>query len=341
MHACLSYKKAKKSPNRSQADLLDSTSVILCANPSHRTALNTRKRLVLAGTLDPKWELKFTTSLLTRRECSKEAILWHHRRWLLHRIHGVVMVSDTSPEIEPWPLSSQVVRDEFAIVSLGCELYPRNYFAWAHRYFCMKCLSLSTSPFSQSESFHPMEALIDEYQSMLYWVERHISDYSAMQYLCRVESTIQNLSITSPTLHLPGSIPSLRTHAELLLQSYPDHESIWMYLRGTATPIHSSDLPNSSMLANYGPNSLVYLARHRVWAAHEVNNCTSLCVSLFIYKHRPVPSSSLIPLRETQSVVDPWSMGNIQTFCSLQMYNFSRVILSHLYIYFGHICILW
>ncbi|KAF9652442.1 protein prenylyltransferase, partial [Thelephora ganbajun] len=209
----------QSAPSPQQCNLLDRlTRVVLLANPAHQTALNSRKKLVQNKAIDPHWELNLSTSLLSCRECAKESILWHHRRWLLRVTHGVptTVDADSIPEAIP----PDALEAEFACASTACHLYPRNYHAWVHRRFCVKALLASP----QSEIPSNSGVLTKEYQRTLKWIESHISDYSAMNYAINFEKI---LSSGKPT---EGYLPT-KEHAASLLRSYPDHESLWMYLR--------------------------------------------------------------------------------------------------------------
>jgi len=214
----------KSAPSPQQSNQLDRlTRVVLLANPAHQTALNSRKRLVQNLTVDPHCELNLSASLLSCRECAKESILWHHRRWLLGVIHEVPPTAgaDSIPETVP----PDALGAEFVRASAACHLYTRNYHAWAHRLFCAKALVAS----QQSGVPSNLGVLAKEYQRTLKWVESHISDYSAMNYVANIEKMLLGGNLAEP--RLPAE-----EHATLLLRSYPDHESLWMYLRSSVTP---------------------------------------------------------------------------------------------------------
>ena len=214
----------ESAPSPQQSNQLDRlTRVVLLANPAHQTALNSRKRLVQNLTVDPHSELNLSASLLSCRECAKESILWHHRRWLLHVIHEVPPTAgaDSIPETVP----PDALEAEFIRASAACHVYPRNYHAWAHRRFCAKALVASQQSGVPSNS----GVLTKEYQRTLEWIESHISDYSAMNYAANLEQMLLGGNLAEPCL--PAA-----EHAKLLLRSYPDHESLWMYLRSSVTP---------------------------------------------------------------------------------------------------------
>ena len=213
----------KSAPSLQQSNRLDRlTRVVLLANPAHQTALNSRKKLVQNHIVDSNWELNLSTSLLSCRECAKESILWHHRRWLLRVIHEIPATAGTDSIPEAIP--PDALEAELVCTSTACHIYPRNYHAWAHRRFCVKALVASLQPEVLSNS----SILVKEYQATLKWIESHISDYSAVNHAIDVENMLQGGDSTEEWL-------STKEHATSLVRTYPDHESLWMYLRGSVT----------------------------------------------------------------------------------------------------------
>ncbi|KZT72330.1 hypothetical protein DAEQUDRAFT_31418 [Daedalea quercina L-15889] len=221
------------------------TAVILLANPAHQTALNTRKRLVSSGVLDATNELQLCTALLVVRECSKESLLWHHRRWLLCQAHELLntgaKICRKGDSLRNIALSADSLRSEFSVATQACETYPRNYFAWAHRYLCLEALTLHAC--SSSPSSHSCRSvLLEELLFARKWVERHVSDYTAVHYL----HNMHVLLLQGDNIPLPENASSaleidrvdhrslrasLYAHAKSLVAAYPEHESMWLYLR--------------------------------------------------------------------------------------------------------------
>lgn len=247
-------------PSLQQSNLLDRlTRVVLLANPAHQTALNSRKKLVQNQVVDPNWELNLSTSLLSCRECAKESILWHHRRWLLHVIHEVSTTADSDniPEVIP----PDALEAEFACASTACHLYPRNYHAWSHRRFCVEALVASLQSGVPSTS----GLLVKEYRRTLEWIESHISDYSAMNYAINFEKTVPDEGPTE------GCLPTkTREHAKSLIRSYPDHESLWTYLRGSVT-LEGEDEKGFIASVKVDPSARRFVLRHIVWSRISVS----------------------------------------------------------------------
>ena len=251
----------KSTPSPQQSNLLDRfTRVVLLANPAHQTALNSRKKLVQSHVIDPHRELNFSASLLSCRECAKESILWHHRRWLLCVIHEVPTASG-SDNIQG-VIPSDALETEFACVSAACHIYARNYHAWVHRCFCVKALIAPLKSGDSSKS----SVLNKEYQRTLEWIESHISDHSAMNYAINLEKML-------PGEHPTEACLPTREHATSLLQSYPDHESLWMYLRGSATLRGEKEF---IALMQEVPSVRQFVLRHMVWWKFLVSFSTVL-----------------------------------------------------------------
>ncbi|KAH9889517.1 hypothetical protein C8Q73DRAFT_707970 [Cubamyces lactineus] len=241
---------------RDLQDLLASSAVLLLANPAHQSALNARCRLVQLGALDAAHELKFVTALLTLRDGAKQSILWHHRRWLLRRIHSSSQRTectgnhsatdsgdsqDGEDSLLGISLDAGTFSAEFATAAQTCEVYPRNYYAWTHRYLCAEALAVRLKQHSAGSQDGKVELAgvwKEERTRIREWIERHVSDYSAMQYACRLESLDRKLSgLESGRSGSPCESPdkgegTAREHAWQLVQAFPAHESLWLYLRG-------------------------------------------------------------------------------------------------------------
>ena len=224
-----------------------STCVTLLLNPAHQTALNTRKRLVLAGLLSPEKELEFTGLLLCGPlDCAKQSVLWDHRRWCFKRLYdslGAVNIQMPLPLLHEWYIPEElkllpkipqsVIRDEFRIIAHACETYPRNYHAWNHRHFIVGiCYALGGAIDEGSEEY--WNILIEEHANLRRWIDLHVSDYSSMHSFGQTQKLIDPLvssSFPRATESAINSLPSFSSHALLLVTHYPSHESLWMFLR--------------------------------------------------------------------------------------------------------------
>jgi protein prenyltransferase alpha subunit repeat containing protein 1 len=63
------------------------------------------------------------------------------------------------------------------------------------------------------------------------WIDRHVSDYSAVHLLCNV-TVLERSGALQLAENGGGSLAEeLREHALSLVISYPSHEALWLYLR--------------------------------------------------------------------------------------------------------------
>ncbi|TDL23049.1 hypothetical protein BD410DRAFT_747647, partial [Rickenella mellea] len=237
-----------------------SSAVILLLAAEHHPALSARKRLLLACPSDSSAddlhrELAYTRALLTATHCAKAGPLWYHRRWIIKQLthldmrcsdsagDGVVAIPLTEKEYE---VAIELIRTELSIASSACEIYPRNYHAWAHRVICLQALLGSSS----SSTDHPPTVqtqlhglLTTEHTSTQAWLSRHLKDHSAVHYVCwlsRAMNTLETTHVSKPTKEPTPEkrvsegasvLAKTYTHAESLLTSYPTHETFWLYLR--------------------------------------------------------------------------------------------------------------
>lgn len=228
-------------------ELVASSAVILLANPAHLTALNARKRLIQGRHRDPRRELEYIAALLSSRNCANQSVLWHHRQWLLRRIYGLpddFLQPSSDVEVSSSTLSQDVINNEFSIASKACSIYPRNYFGWSHRHFCIQLVFYVLASAADPTYVEELTMLLsDEVVFMRRWIEQHISDSSAVHYLTTLLRRLDDAGLMDA---VPFTLPSTPDnaaptwakglsssvdHAISLVQSYPDHESLWLYLR--------------------------------------------------------------------------------------------------------------
>lgn len=220
--------------------LIEVSGVVLLVNPSHATCLNKRRALIEEGLLSAKEELSTIASLQLLHESSKSSILWSYRRWLLRKLYGPADES-LGDSLEGVNVPLEGLSQELDIATTASEIYPRNYHAWLHRYKCLD--SLASSNRSSNPTALLSQVLRAEEFAITKWVEMHVGDYSAMQYLCHVYATMAKMGIQHIQMHADdgvetGSDVQVKTypfspweHAVELVQRYPTHEALWHYLR--------------------------------------------------------------------------------------------------------------
>lgn len=211
-------------------DLIDSSAVLILMNPAHQTALNARKQLIVRNLINVRQELEFTAALLSSRHCCKQGELWYHRRWLFKCIHPTSsspqgLVADEVPDTPNFHLPPNDLSVEISLVTRACELYPRNYFGWTHRTICIQSALVPGGRSTTSDVF--TEIFSKEIISVMQWIESHISDYSAVHHL----KNLARLTEDAESGPLPDNLLPMIEHALTLVRAFPEHETLWQYLR--------------------------------------------------------------------------------------------------------------
>jgi protein prenyltransferase alpha subunit repeat containing protein 1 len=235
MDAVQRFTAARRSASiGSAAVLVSSSAVILLANPAHATALNSRKRLILQKTLNCDQELKFIELLVAGvKDAAKQDGLWHHRRWLLHRLYPAAcpFICFVAPPQEVW-------NNELNLITRACELYPRNYHGWTHRTLCMQSAAASDSGF---------QIVREDMAFTSQWIERHVSDASAAHHLCTLTGYMEQHSSDPRHNEEFQKRDEIVTHALGLVGTYPDHEALWAYLRAALALLPTSQITAARM----------------------------------------------------------------------------------------------
>ncbi|KAG8221305.1 hypothetical protein J3R82DRAFT_1472 [Butyriboletus roseoflavus] len=270
--------------------LTASSSILVLANPTHQTALNSRKHLVQMHLIDPHAELRFIASLLSSQHCAKHAELWYHRRWLLSATCDTQFSDGTAGVDSHCHLrfaSQAALQQELDLVSRACELYPRNYFAWTHRLMCMRNLLLDFLSGTGIVSFAPI--FRNEIAGVKGWIDRHVSDYSAIHSIL----TLSQAALRSGDSSLVQMViqEDLLAHALSLVQEYPAHEALWIYVR---TALSISDLwqtHQTQQFIDHFVQPLAYLQQTKIGTMDDLVRA-SQCAKQFLdrrvcYKFTP------------------------------------------------------
>ena len=235
-------------PLRDPHTTIIATTVIVILNPAHQTALNSRKRLIMGGHIQPQMELGYVELLLRGlNDCGKQSIIWDHRRWCLTYLYG--QIGRTAPpypapehhfsadEAQLFPnMNWKDIRKEIGNVYHTCERYPRNYHAWTYFHWLINGTSASVyRHFSEGATREDyLRVVADAHSEMRTWVERHPSDYSAIHQLCELQTIKHHLHAVGVLARDVGGAEELLSparHCLSLLASFPSYESLWMYLR--------------------------------------------------------------------------------------------------------------
>lgn len=259
--------------------LTASSSILVLANPSHQTALNSRKHLIRMHLIDPHVELRFIASLLSSQHCAKHAELWYHRRWLLSAIYDPQYSDTTGTDSHcHLPFASQVaLQQELDLVSRACELYPRNYFAWIHRLMCMRSLLSDYLTGTDTVGFVPI--FRNEIAGVKGWIDRHVSDYSAIHYIL----TLSQAGFQSGDSSFVEIIiqEDLLAHAVSLVREYPAHEALWMYIRTALSISDSWQTLQIQQFIDHFVQPLAYLQQSKIGAKDNLVRA-SQCAKQFL-----------------------------------------------------------
>lgn len=223
------------------------TSVILLVNPSHQTALNTRKRLVESGRLQPEEELKLIALFIGgSKEFAKQSIIWHYRRWIFRHCYQHIGGAGAGSETESpgWGTSEEAssfpiipldtLEKECQLIRRACDLYPRNYHAWVHYHWVLdtvKAVVLRNQVLADPNCEDHLCFLRREVLQLQEWIDRHVSDYSAVHLLCSLTILDRAGAFQLAKSGRGKLVDELREHARSLVLSYPSHETLWLYLR--------------------------------------------------------------------------------------------------------------
>ncbi|XP_046678380.1 protein prenyltransferase alpha subunit repeat-containing protein 1 [Homalodisca vitripennis] len=129
----------------------------LLLNPDVTVFWNMRRELT---SLDPQFELHFTSVVLTRKPKSGE--VFNYRKWLIKKM------------LDAFPSNPGLVTSEVHVCQMAADLYSNNYYAWNHRIWCLNQLPQDSGSY--------ISFLIDEWMQTHQWVSVHVSDHSGFQY---------------------------------------------------------------------------------------------------------------------------------------------------------------
>jgi protein prenyltransferase alpha subunit repeat containing protein 1 len=255
---------------KSHDAMLECTAVIILANPAHQTALNARKKLVLKGALGEAKELRMIAAMLTVPECAKQGGVWYHRQWLLRRLTGA-----DAQEREGKGNEENLMDTELPLIFQSCEIYPRNYYAWAHLLFCLRHIP-----------YHRIKLKA----RLMKWIEMHVSDASAVHYLVLVdhlpsgrESEGKNLGRGKSDCESQSDTQSTYDHALALVRTYPTHQALWMYLRAAyCASSPSGERPMPEVVTSAGEAGWAEKARFLTWVKLQVRSFVPGSINLML-----------------------------------------------------------
>ena len=182
------YKELRHAAERDAEEVLSVTRGLLMVSPDHSDAWALRRRLILAGKLDPAAEVRFLRALFSKH--GKAPSAWHHRRWLLRDAEGA------------W-------AQEATLTERTADRYPKNYYAWTHRLWAFR-----TFPADASAELRWAHS----------WLESHPSDHSAVHHRVQVAALLaKDLPRAARALLWTRELGVFRG----LCLRRPGHQSLW------------------------------------------------------------------------------------------------------------------
>ena len=181
--------------------IMEATACLLLTCPDNATAWSDRRRALLFAEGDAEGhmssrkvksifvsELKFLDLLFTTH--SKAHNAWAHRKWICYRIVRDKIswnIRSTTTE-DQWYLLQPWAQREIDLCTNVAEQFPKNYFAWAHRYYVISILfnhwpndgKKYLSDVSVAGSLRSF--LAGEVMFIEQWLATHVSDHAAAHY---------------------------------------------------------------------------------------------------------------------------------------------------------------
>ncbi|CAO3621756.1 unnamed protein product [Cunninghamella blakesleeana] len=205
--------------------LKQASEILVLLKPDHYTSMNIRKKLIQTGQINPIDELNFINLIFTIPRNTKSSIAWHHRKWIYQYQFKKEMINELEME------------QEIKLCERCIQLHPRNYYAWEYRYWFI------TTFFNH----HHQKVIKNEYEKMLQWIEKNVSDHSGISYLEHIltllttEITTATVNIVLPTqgeekegadrFHFKTMMQSHLNWLNQLILSFEGHETLWCHRR--------------------------------------------------------------------------------------------------------------
>jgi protein prenyltransferase alpha subunit repeat containing protein 1 len=233
-----------------QDEILRATRVMLLWHPEHFTAINARKKILLARKNMGEQELKkltksemccldsFVTSPLKRH--TKSPVLWQHRRWLLEEFREYFDVA--YPYFTGSMASNygqmRCFMQTLEVVCVAGELHPHNYYAWqfARWHFMAVLRSASKETIREDRTRSPSEAstfvsdlFVEALSIVQNWCNMHPADASGWSYLWFLLR--ERTSVDSETGTRETQTEVLNTALGNALRWNQASESIWTLIR--------------------------------------------------------------------------------------------------------------
>lgn len=193
-------------------DKFQISKIILFLNPEHYTCWNLRRSFIQgAKNFDFKREFQYTNLIQTKYP--KSETIWNYKKWLIKKMENI---------------SNEFLEIEFDHCSKCSEIYPRNYYAWSYRVFLLN-------------HFKNESILKSEFSKIKNWIQRHVSDHSAVHYITLLLDDMKNNDLLLNQMYFN----------QHLIINFPGHESLWIYRRYLMKNLKIDDIIKSEYNDEY------------------------------------------------------------------------------------------
>jgi hypothetical protein len=174
---------------------------------------------------------------------------WAHRKYVVQKI--MAKYTDNSAEDEDVNneiIMEQLIREEITICTRVAEHYPKNYYAWTHRRYLLDIMLRTTcsrirqddpqqSPQNTAQVTSMFLSLMsEEWSSVTTWLERHVSDHSAVHYAGQVLQFLLRYTSNTTDAKIEVVKKALQLARELV-DRFSDHEALWSFRRTVVSSI--------------------------------------------------------------------------------------------------------
>jgi len=232
--------------------------LMLCAD--HASSWSDRRRIILFSKIGSvpnddltdrpesiwKEEIEFLDFLFTRH--SKATNAWSYRKWICQEMVANIQNCHANNTKDMWEGLISWARHEIDECIRVAERYPKNYYAWTHRYFVIrnlldhqktKSLRLNNPQLEGNDSKELLSNLLrEEIDSIHPWLRRHISDHSAVHYggeVLRIWLSDGCAVLNSSKDHFTNwrikTMQDVLVKSRNLSQLFQSHEVIWIWRR--------------------------------------------------------------------------------------------------------------
>jgi hypothetical protein len=141
----------------------------------------------------------------------------------------------------------ELVREEITICTRVAEHYPKNYYAWTHRRYLLDIMLRTSSRIRQNDPQQSpqntaqvtsifLSLMSEEWSAVTTWLERHVSDHSAVHYCGQVLQFLLKYMSNTTDAKIEVVKQALQIAREFA-DRFSDHEALWSFRRTVVSSI--------------------------------------------------------------------------------------------------------